>query len=149
MNHVVLEGLEEFTGAYIDDVIVYGNSWEEHLRHLRQVLDRLRKHGLTAKPSKCEWGASSLTYLGQVVGEGKVSVPEARVAAIRNFRKPHSKSDLRSFLGTVGYYRKFIRDYSKIAHPLTEATKKSAPNVLCWCMMHLLCCVIVYVIFLY
>ena len=131
--NVVLEGLEEFTGAYIDDVIVYSNSWEEHLRHLRQVLDRLRKHGLTAKPSKCEWGASSLTYLGQVVGEGKVSVPEARVAAIRNFRKPHSKSDLRSFLGTVGYYRKFIRDYSKIAHPLTEATKKSAPNILCWC----------------
>ena len=59
--NVVLEGLEEFTGAYIDDVIVYSNSWEEHLRHLREVLDRLRKHGLTAKPSKCEWGASSLT----------------------------------------------------------------------------------------
>ena len=128
----MLERLEDFTGDYIDDVIVGLGPWEEHLRHLRQVLERLRTHGLTAKESKCEWGASSLTYLGQVVGEGKVSVPEARVVAIRNFRKPHTKSDLRSFLGTVGYYRKFNRDYSMIAHTLTEATKKSAPNVLHW-----------------
>ena len=60
----VLEGLEEFSSAYIDDVIVHSKTWEEHLSHLRQALERLRKHGLTAKPGKCEWGASSLTYLG-------------------------------------------------------------------------------------
>ena len=118
--NVVIEGLEESTGDYIDDLVVHSRTWEEHLRHLRQVLDRLRAHGLTAKESKCEWGASSVTYLGHVVGEGKVSVPEARVAAIRNFKKPHTKSDLRAFLGTVGYYRKFIRDYAQVAHPLTE-----------------------------
>ena len=61
----------------------------------------MRKHGLTAKPSKCEFGASSLTYLGQVVGKGRVSVPEVRVEAIRNFKKPHSKSELRMDFGRV------------------------------------------------
>ena len=130
--NMVIEGLEEYTGAYIDDLIVYSKSWDDHLSHVTQVLDRLRKHGLTAKESKCEWGASSVTYLGHVVGEGKVSVPEARVAAIRNFKRPQNKSELCAFLGTVGYYRKFVCNYSKIAHPLTEATKKSAPNVLRW-----------------
>ena len=89
--NVVLEDLEDMSSTYIDDVIVHSKTWEEHLVHLRIVLERLRKNGLTAKPSKCEWGASSLTYLGHVVGAGKVSIPEARVDAIRNFRRPVTK----------------------------------------------------------
>ena len=130
--HVVLEGLEHATGSYIDDIIVFSNSWEDHLIHLKQTLERLRKHKLTAKPAKCQWGASSLSYLGHIVGRGKVSVPESRVEAIRNFQKPKTKSDLRAFLGTIGYYRRFIQDYSAHAFPLTEATKNAAPNNLVW-----------------
>ena len=110
--HKVLQGCENFSSSYIDDVIVFSNTWEEHLQHLKLVLERLRQHGLTAKPSKCEWGASSLSYLGHSVGHGRASVHEARVAAIRNFKQPITKSDLRAFLGTVGYYRKFIPEYS-------------------------------------
>lgn len=74
--HVVLGGLEQTAESYIDDVIVFSRTWEEHLVHLRQTLERLRQYQLTAKPSKCQWGASSLTYLGHVVGHGKVCVPE-------------------------------------------------------------------------
>ena len=128
----VLQGLEDFSSAYIDDIVVFSRTWEEHLAHLKQVLDRLRKFHLTAKPSKCEWGAQSLLYLGHAVGLGKISVPEARVAALRNFRKPVTKADLRAFLGTIGYYRRFVPQFSQRAVPLTEATKKAAPNVLAW-----------------
>ena len=139
--HVVLEKLEDVSNSYIDDVIVFSNTWEEHLQHLRQVLERLRKHGLTAKPVKCEWGAASLIYLGYMVGHGKVSVPEARVVALRNFQKPVTKTDLRAFLGTVGYYRRFIQDFAQRAYPLTEATKKAAPNIVVWndCMYIAFC----------
>lgn len=129
---MVLEKLDDVSNSYIDDIIVFSNTWEEHLQHLRQVLERLRKHGLTAKPAKCEWGAASLIYLGYMVGQGKVSVPEARVVALRNFQKPVTKSDLRAFLGTVGYYRRFIPDFAQHAYPLTEATKKAAPNIVVW-----------------
>ena len=131
MNEV-LQGLEDCSSAYIDDVIVYSRTWEEHVTHLTQVLDRLRKFGLTAKPTKCEWGARSLLYLGHAVGHGKISIPEARVAALRNFQRPVTKSDLRAFLGTVGYYRRFVPEFAQRAFPLTEATKKTAPNILVW-----------------
>ena len=131
MNEV-LQGLEDFSSAYIDDIVVFSRTWEEHLAHLKQVLDRLRKFHITAKPSKCEWGAQSLLYLGHAVGLGKISVPEARVTALRNFRKPVTKADLRAFLGTIGYYRRFVPQFSQRAVPLTEATKKAAPNVLAW-----------------
>ena len=69
---MVLERLEDFADSHIDDMIVFSDSWEEHLQHLRQVLERLRRHKLTAKPSKCKWGAKSLQYLGR----RKVPVPE-------------------------------------------------------------------------
>lgn len=130
--HKVMEGCEDMADSYIDDLVVFSRTWEEHLQHLRQVLERLRRHGLTAKPSKCEWGAGSLTYLGHSVGHGRVSVPEARVAAIRDFKRPVTKTDLRAFLGTTGYYRKFIPAYSAHAFPLTEATKKTAPRNIVW-----------------
>lgn len=100
--------------------------------HLRQTLEILRRHHLIAKPSKCQWGATSLTYLGHQVGHWKVLVPECRVEAIRKFQQPRTKSELRAFLGTVGYYRRFIRNFSSQAIPLTEATKNAAPNVVAW-----------------
>ena len=67
-----------------------------------------------------------------MIGQGKVSVPEARVAALRNFQKPVTKTDLRAFLGTVSYYRRFIPDFVQHAYPLMEATKKAVPNIVVW-----------------
>ena len=83
MMNDVLEDLENFSGAYIDDILIYSDSWEDHLRHIRQVLARLRAHGLTEKPQKCEWGLGKLEYSGMLVGEGVIEDPESRVRTIR------------------------------------------------------------------
>ena len=102
--------------------------------HIKCVLDRLRKAGQMAKPaqpSKCQWGSASLTFLGHNVGRGKVSTPDHRVEAIRNHVRPVTKKDVQSFLGTTGYYRKFIPNYAHNSIELTNAMRKSAPNV-CW-----------------
>ena len=128
----VLSGLEEFTVAYLDDVIIFSRTWEDHLVHLRETLGRLRKHGLTAKPSKSVWGVAKLIYLGHSVGHGKLSIPECRVAALREFHQPVTKRDLRAFLGTAGYYRRFIKDFAAVALPLTDATKKIATTKVSW-----------------
>ena len=95
-------------------------------------MEKLRQAGLTAKPSKCCCGVASLSYLGHVVGKGKVSGPECKVKSIREFMKPVTKKDLQSFLCTTGYYRKFIRDYSSRAYSLTEDTKRAAPAKIMW-----------------
>ena len=87
---------------------------------------------MTAKPTKCEWVASQLLYLGHVIVKGYVSVPEARVSAIKNFKHPVTKRDMHAFLGMVGYYRRFIPQFSVQAQPLTAATIKCAPLCISW-----------------
>ena len=74
--------------AYTDDIIIYSQSWEDHMTHIALVLEQLKKVGMTAKPSKCQWGASSLTFLGHTVGGGTVSVPDCRVIANKQYVRP-------------------------------------------------------------
>ena len=81
--HTALSQQAEHSSIYIYDVLIYSSSWEEHLVHIRGVLEALSEAGLTAKPSKCVWGARSLEYLGHKIGDGLVSVPEARIKALR------------------------------------------------------------------
>ena len=88
MMDQVLDGKLEFAGAYIDDIIIYSQSWEDHITHAALVLEQLKKFGLTTKPSKCQWGASSLTFLGHTVGGGTVSVPDGRVTQSNNTLDP-------------------------------------------------------------
>ena len=128
----VLEGQEEYSTVYIDDILIFSLSWEDHLIHITAILEVLKRHGLTAKPSKCVWGARTLEYLGHIVGDGKVAVPEARVQAIRDFKRPNTKKDMRTFLGTTGYYRKFIKNYGEKSASLTKATRKDAPSMVVW-----------------
>ena len=96
------------------------------------MLQRLRQFGLTANPQKCMWGVAEVEYLGYKVGEGKVSVPGVRSVALREYLQPQTKKQLKSFLGMLGYYRRFIPVFSSIAQPLTEATKLKAPYQLMW-----------------
>ena len=128
----VIEGQEDHSSAYIDDVLIYSKTWEEHLCHIRLVLESLRANGLTAKPSKCVWAVNKMEYLGFVVGDGQVSVPEARVAALMSFKQPVTKRDMRAFLGTVGYYRRFIPHFADKAYCLTKATAKTTPRRIQW-----------------
>ena len=138
----------EWCSTYIDDVVVYSNVWEDHVIHVRSVLTALREAGLTAKPPKCVWGAKSLSYLGYTVEYCLVEVPEATVKALQTFRHPVNKGHLRSFLGSAGYYRRFIPSFDLKAGPLYDSLKKEALHLLEWtiemrdafnCIVNVLC----------
>ena len=130
--HTALSQQAEHSSIYIDDVLIYYSSWDEHLVHIRGVLEALREACLTAKPSKCVWGARSLEYLGHEIGDGLVSVPDARIKALRDFHRPTNQKGLRAFLGTAGYYRRFIPEFAEWASPLFAALKKGAPCFIQW-----------------
>ena len=110
----------EFCSIYIHDVLIYSSSWKEHLEHINGVLEALREARLTAKPNKCVWGVKSLEYLGHEIGNGLVSIPEAGVKALSDYHKPKKQKGLRAFLGTAGYYLRFIPDFARWAGPLFD-----------------------------
>ena len=123
---------EGFSASYLDDIVIYSVSWDDHLTHIQQVLERLRERGLTAKPSKCKFGIAECNYLGHVVGRGVVRPDPTKLEAVDNFPIPKMKQQLRHFLGLTGYYRRFIQDYASIASPLTDLTRKTEPQQLRW-----------------
>ena len=129
---VVLSECIDFSSSYIDDVVVFSKTWDDHLCHLECVLQALCSRGFTIKPSKCVWGAQSIDYLGYTVGEGQLSVPDIRVKSINAFSRPSTISQLRSFLGTIGYYRRFVPHFAKYSSSLTPATKSGMPKVISW-----------------
>lgn len=111
--------------AYLDDVVVYSSSWESHLRSLREVFLRLSNASLTINLAKCEFGKATVTYLGKQVGQGHVRPIDAKVTAILEFPVPKTKRELRRFLGMVGYYRGFCRNFATIVSSLTDLLSSS------------------------
>ena len=120
------------TYCYLDDVLVATKDWESHLIALDRLFTSLRTHGLRAKPSKCEVGCQQLTYLGHIIGAGVSKPLPDRVEAIAVAEVPRTKSELRSFLGTLGYYQRFIKQYSDLTSPLFDLLKKNRPEVVQW-----------------
>ena len=101
----LIQGFEGFASAYLDDLVIFSDSWEDHLQHLRQVLQHLNKAGLTAKLKKCQFAMKQCSYLGHIVGNG-VDRPELdKVEAVRSFAIPQTKTNVRAFLGLTGYNR--------------------------------------------
>ena len=131
MMRKLLNGLNQVVN-YIDDILIYTETWEEHVKILELVLERLRKSNLTAKPSKCFIAHHNLEFLGHVIQKGEVMPEESKVQKILKVEKPKNKKQMRSFLGLIGYYQKFIPNFSAIAAPLTDLTKKGAKNHLEW-----------------
>ncbi len=111
--------------TYLDDLIVYSQSWPEHLLLLQTVFERLEKSFLTLNLSKCEIGKATVTYLGKQVGEGQVRPLTAKITAISEFPAPRTRRELRRFLGMAGYYRCFCRNFSSVAVPLTALLSPS------------------------
>ena len=118
MIHRVIDGLEGCEG-YIDDIIVFSDTWEQHLQRVKAFLTRLRQAQLTANLPKSEFGQACVTYLGHVVGRGEIRPINAKVEAIVSFPVPTSKNQLMRFLGMVGYYRKFCSNLAVVTEPLT------------------------------
>ena len=129
---VVLSDLFDYSSAYIDDLVIFSRTWDEHSLHIDCVLNTLCSRGFTVKPGKCVWAARSVEYLGYQVGEGLLSVPEAHLNSIQTLSQPKTVKQLRSFLGTVGYYRRFVPQFSTHSAELTPSTKKGMPTVINW-----------------
>ena len=128
----LLNGLGDYAGAYLDDIIIFSTSWKEHMDHLSAVLERIVNAGLTVKRKKCQFAMAECVYLGHRVGSGKVRPEDLKIKAIQDFDIPITKRQVRSFLDLAGYYRKFIPHYSSLAAPLTDLTRKVAPNEVVW-----------------
>ena len=126
MNKIFKPFLRNFVAIFFDDILIYSKNWDEHLEHLRQVLQTLQHHSLFAKLIKCEFGKTTLHYLGHLVSAQEVQVDDSKIAAIMDWPLPHTLKQLRGFLGIIGYYRKFVKGYAHIAWPLTEMLKQDS-----------------------
>ena len=111
--------LGRFVQVYCDDILIFSKTREKHLAHVRMVLETLQHHKLYAKESKCQFGRSSVGFLGQVISERGVAVDPSKVAAVAEWAPPASCTDVRRFVGLANYYRKFVRHFSTLSAPLT------------------------------
>jgi len=124
MNDVLHPFIVSFIVVYLDDIIVYSSTWEEHVLNIRQVFQSFHRDKLLLKHSKCEFGKESLVYLGHVIGHGKLKIDPSNISAIVDWTKPTNVTKVRSFLGAFKYLRNFIVDFSHIASPLHDVTEK-------------------------
>ncbi|GJW32778.1 putative nucleotidyltransferase, ribonuclease H [Tanacetum coccineum] len=129
MNRVCKPYLDKFVIVFIDDILIYSKTKEDHEVHLRLVLELLRKEKLYAKFSKCEFWLQEVHFLGHVVNQSGIHVDPGKIEAVKNWKAPTTSSEIRSFLGLAGYYRRFIANFSKIAKPLTSLTQKNQKYV--------------------
>ncbi len=136
LMELALNGLQWNTCLiFVDDVIVFGKTFEEHLARLSQVLKRIIAAGLKLKPSKCHFFRKSVVFLGHLVSKDGVLPDPSNVERIQKMEPPHDMTTARSFLGMTSYYRRFIKSYSEIAHPITQLTKNDHDFVWtdeCW-----------------
>jgi hypothetical protein len=126
MNHVFHPFLRHFVLVFFDDILIYRKTWIDHITHVDRVLHLLSQHQLFLKRSKCAFGASEVEYLGHLVGKDGVRVDPKKIEAIQDWPHPKTLKILRGFLGLIGYYRKFVKNYGKIAAPLTALLKKNS-----------------------
>ncbi|KAL5554727.1 hypothetical protein UlMin_042128 [Ulmus minor] len=125
MNRVFKEFLDKFVVIFIDDILIYSKTREDHEAHLELVLQRLKEHRLYAKFKKCEFWIEQVTFLRHVISKDCVSVDPSKVEAVSNWLRPTTVTEIRSFLGMAGYYRRFVEGFSRIAGPLTTLTRKN------------------------
>jgi len=125
MNDTFRDFLDQFLIVYLDDLLIYSDNLAEHKRHVRMVLERLRDAGLCLKPSKCQFHVQEVAFLGFIVSSEGVRMDPSKVAAIAEWPVPKSVHDIRVFLGLANFYRRFIKDFSKVSAPITALLKKN------------------------
>ncbi|CAB0029249.1 unnamed protein product, partial [Trichogramma brassicae] len=120
-----LQGIELF--IYMDDIVVYANSIQEHKEKMLRLMGRLKSANLTVRPDKCHFLKNTVTYLGHIISEKGVEPDPNKVSAVSNFPRPKNRKNIKQFLGLAGYYRRFVKDFAKIAKPLTSLLKADTP----------------------
>ncbi|MGB2685899.1 MAG: pol polyprotein, partial [Olleya sp.] len=124
MNNTLHEYLDVFVIVYLDDILIYSKSEQEHVKHVKMVFEKLSQRNLLLKPEKCEFHRKEVEFLGYLVGIDGIRMDEAKVAAVLQWPTPTTVKEVQAFLGFANFYRRFIRDFSKITKPLTELTRK-------------------------
>jgi len=130
MKTIVLKGLDDICQIYMDDLIVYGDTKEQHWANLDKVLARLQKYGLVIKGEKCKWAQTELQYLGIVINKDGQRMSDSRKQALFDMPKPTTMTQLRSFMGAANYFHRFIRPFGEIAAPLHKLVKKGPGKAL-------------------
>ena len=125
MNDVLADYLDDFVIVFLDDILIYSKTIEDHVVHLRKVLQKLREHQLFAKASKCEIAYESIEFLGQQVTPARMSPTKVKIKAVREWNTPQDVKDVRSFLGFANYYWRYVHQFAEVAQPLIELTKKN------------------------
>ena len=126
MNRILKPVLYESVLVYLDDIIVFSKTVDEHIEHIAAVFKILAENGLKLKAKKCDFFKTKIDYLGHVVSSEGVAPDEKKVQSILNYPEPRNQKEVSSFLGLAGYYRKFVRAFADMAHPLTSLTRKDA-----------------------
>jgi hypothetical protein len=122
MHDVFNPLLDDFVIVYLDDILIFSGTWDEHVRHVKQVLDTLQREKLYVKLSKCEFGKNVLLYLGHIVGGEQLKIDPSKIDVIVNWPEPINVTRVQNFLGAIQYWRRFIAQFSLIAVPLHALT---------------------------
>ena len=129
MQRIFQGYLDDFVIVFLDDILIFSRTMEEHEVHVRKVLDVLRQNKLYAKASKCEFAKAKISFLGHMISRDGISMEEDKLKAIVEWPTPKDVHDIRSFLGLAGYYRRFVAGFSEVAMPISELVKKDVPFV--------------------
>ncbi|KAF4301497.1 hypothetical protein GTA08_BOTSDO10546 [Botryosphaeria dothidea] len=124
INDTLREYLDVFCTAYLDDILIYSETLEEHQEHVEKVLKKLQERKLQVKPEKCAFHVQEVEFLGFIIRPGEVIIDPKKVDSILSWPIPKNLREVQSFLGFANFYRRFIRDYAKLAEPLTRLTRK-------------------------
>jgi len=127
MNRIFRPYLDQFVVMFIDYILIYTESREEHADHLRVVLEILREHQLYRKLSNCEFWLEEIQFLGHVISAQGIAVDPTKIETVVKWERPQTVAEVRSFLGLVGYYKRFVEGFSKMVNPLTQLTRKDHP----------------------
>jgi hypothetical protein len=125
INNVLRENLDIFVVAYLDDILIFSGTEEEHRKHVHWVLDTLQKAKLLVEPTKCEFHTHEVNFLGYTIRPNEVAMEKSKIDAVREWPKPTNVKEVQSFVGFANYYRRFIKNFGMIASPLTNLTKKT------------------------
>lgn len=129
MNQIFAHLLRKGVIIFMDDILIYSATLEEHVSLLKEVFQVIREHQFFLKKSKCFFAQKEVEYLGHCISRAGVATEPSKIAAVQNWARPKNLKELRGFLGLTGYYRKFIKHYGLISKPLSDLLKKSSPFV--------------------